>query len=954
MVMFFCFLLFPCFIVHSSLKQLYDVNTGNLRHHELKMMKERLDYLEKYSNNSQYLHCLLKTIVTKAQNFSRPVEFLAKNIDNLKKQYPDKIEFIVWDDKGAVLKHLTDRRGYNYILGKLYEVLKEVSNAISVDAQTSINNLKTVTRNLNIIRQFVGKIFIPDTLRKPYMQSNEAGPLLSDFGNPRPFFWYQTGNKISLACFISKDLIESTSGLEKISKVLNKNSRNIITGFSTGENPTLPITEVPPEFKSVLSIALACFENVAEPIFENDNALISMSMPQPGIRAFCLAPKNQQLWSQSINLDIRFLRIVGFLLLCCLIPWLFIRFRQQFLSIRWKLTALFLFANLAPLSILGFIAHDYLNNKKTSLKIEVINDLNKLIRDFDARYASIKYDFSRQLNRELDRINLACAKRPLRDDEIEHIKMFTRQFLPSEAYLIASNGKKVFHYQDSGKISIQNFSFVEALGSAILMFCNKIIAVRDKNNVFSAIMSPYDSDFVRKAFRDKEKVIPINMGNAQKQVYYYILGDHENYLNNYLLIIFWDDLHFQQQYISRYHQSLARKSPNASFVSQSNDGRHSWPMESLDIELQTNIEKISGLRDSLTTTIKKDGESHILSGLKGKSLNNFIIAATYPEKIIEKRINRIKTQMFAGAILSLLLTVVIGQALSAQFLKPVHNLSQATLAIGARNFGHRIPQGDEDEFGHLNQVFNRVIEGLGELEVARIVQESLFPGNNFKAGSFDIYGKSVVMTTLGGDYYDCFKINEGSWGIVIGDVAGHGVPAGLMMAMAKAGVLMASETEKSDAATLTTRLHKVFFAVKNSRLKRMMTLQYFVMQPASGKFSFANAGHCFPILVKPTEGIATFIEHVSTPLGISPKTRYSNFEFNVGCGEALILYTDGIAEAKNEKGEEFTFARFKDLALALYDPDPEIYYRKIYAAYEKWSAKPDDDLTLIIINNNEH
>lgn len=65
------------------------------------------------------------------------------------------------------------------------------------------------------------------------------------------------------------------------------------------------------------------------------------------------------------------------------------------------------------------------------------------------------------------------------------------------------------------------------------------------------------------------------------------------------------------------------------------------------------------------------------------------------------------------------------------------------------------------------------------------------------------------MTTLGGDYYDCLQINKEHWGLVI-DVAGHGVPAGLMMAIAKASVLMAPESEKMDAAILTSRLHRMF------------------------------------------------------------------------------------------------------------------------------------------------
>jgi serine phosphatase RsbU (regulator of sigma subunit) len=364
------------------------------------------------------------------------------------------------------------------------------------------------------------------------------------------------------------------------------------------------------------------------------------------------------------------------------------------------------------------------------------------------------------------------------------------------------------------------------------------------------------------------------------------------------------------------------------------------------------MERTTGFRENLIGSLVVCGAPHLFVGLKGKSLSNNLLAMLYPDSKLEEQIDSLRARILAGAALSLFLTLIIGQALSRQFLTPIRHLADATLAIGGRHFNHRIPIIDEDEFGHLNQVFNRVIEGLGELEVAKIVQESLFPGNNFKAGNFSIYGKSVVMTTLGGDYYDCLQINKDLWGVVIGDVAGHGVPAGLMMAMAKASVLMAPEHVKIDAAALTARLHHMFFAIKNDRLKRMMTFQYFVMKPDDGSFSFANAGHCFPILVKPAQQSAELIEHVATPLGIGPRARYKNFEFRVEPGESLLLYTDGIAEAKNAQGEEFGYERLKQLALDAFDPDPEAFYRKIFAAYENWSARPDDDLTIILVNHN--
>ena len=209
------------------------------------------------------------------------------------------------------------------------------------------------------------------------------------------------------------------------------------------------------------------------------------------------------------------------------------------------------------------------------------------------------------------------------------------------------------------------------------------------------------------------------------------------------------------------------------------------------------------------------------------------------------------------------------------------------------------------------------------------------------------------MTTLGGDYYDCFKINDDYQGVIIGDVAGQGIPAGLMMAMAKASVLSAPDEIKLDPTALTTRLHKMFYAIKNEKLKRMMTFMYFVFNVNNGHFIYTNAGHCYPIIVDSVKKTASFLEYIATPLGIGPRCRCKNQELELAVGQSLILYTDGIVEANNSEGEQYGYDRFIDCLPLNYDVSAEKFYYNLYEdVYKKWSPKQEDDLTLILINRN--
>jgi len=949
----FCFVIFPLYIIHSGLDHLYRIKTSASRHNCLDAMRKNLEQIERYSSRSRYLHLLLKRIFDDVQAAADPVEHLQRNIGNLKNRYPDDFEFIVWDAEGQVIQKLTDQKNLSYIQKKLYTTLEEVADSLLLNRQTNIKELPLIKNrtNLNLIRKYLGKIFLPEHLNRPYLDGQQAGPLLTDFGSDFNSIWFQIGKKISFLCFISDRLLKKHQGLTRIVDVLNRQNPDLINGYTLSPEIASPVTQVPGQFLPDLTRALAEFENLSEPVFENDRLLIMIDVAQPGVRSFSMFEKQPAAWSRTILVQQRFTIIAALLMIFHALLYFHLNYRVSFISIRWKLTGLFLLANLAPLTILAFIAHDYLNNMRVSLRNEVQADLLRQIRDFDMRYSQIKKDISGKLNDFCAKINQLPEEERFSHGRIEEITAFIQPFRAAEAYLITDGGDMILKHRASLHDTRQNTGFIAQLDDAILKFNNGILISRSKTDIFSALLSPDNAEFIRDSYRLAGRITSVNLGNIIKIAYWYIFGDRTNYRNTHILMVIWDNDRFQEQYIEQYVASARNNPLQARFIVQRTDAARSWP-EQADIPpaIQQEFSRASGFRDSHSGSFLQNGQSNIFACARGRNLDHMMFAFVCPESTIETRIDRIRLGMVIGALVSLLLTIIIGHALSSQFLKPIHQLGEGTMAIGARRFRHRIPPGDEDEFGHLGTVFNRVIEGLGELEVARIVQENLLPGNHFRAGPFAIYGKSLVMTTLGGDYYDCFAIDDDNWGVVIGDVAGHGVSAGLMMAMAKAGVLMASDREKRDPSALVMRLHQIFFAIKNEKLKRMMTLQYFVFNLKTGVFSFANAGHCFPVIVKPKQSGAEYIEHVATPLGIGRRPKYLNHEFVISEGESLVLYTDGIAEANNAAGEGFGYDRLRELLISAYDTEPEIYYRHIYDAYDQWAASADDDLTLIIIN----
>lgn len=950
-VIVFCFLIFPVFLAHTILDAYFISKLDNLKIAKLSEMDNSIDYLNKYSNNYKYFHYLLSTISDYAQKADNPEEYLKININNLKNKYPDSFQFFVWDKNGKLVKEISDKTPYSYVLNKIYESLYEVTNAVIINPNVKVSSLKTVKKNINILQRFFGRIFIAENLKKPISNGNDSGPLMSDLGYDFSFVWFSIKEKASFLCFISSKLLNDFNGLRKISANLSKNT-DIIYGFSTSPDYEKPLSVFPAKYESELALALASFENGGDSVFENEKSIVKMFMPQPNVRTFCFMPKADEIWNYKEFRNI-YVGIFSFILLSIysLLGFWFL-YKKHFISISWKLTALFLIANLIPISILVFITIKYIDNKRISLKNEITDDLERTMRDFDLQYNYSFERFTSKICSIAEKISQKIGNDSIKESEIKKISSIYDELSPSALFLIASSGEILV--SQKGDTTTFSSGFVSTLGKTSLDYLNNRPTPKvelDEKDVFASVFEVETSEFYKSFLKNIGKVSIFFLGHLKQLFFFYTFGRNDIDNNNYLLMIIWNNEVFQKIFLNENYNNLCKLYSGADFYIKTNLDNTYYGSLNSGNKIKAILEKNFGNTDKLTGNIEINGKNNVFICIKGKNLENVTMMGVYPEYLINKSIYTYIIQVVLGALISLMLTIIIGQLLTLQFLKPIDNIGKAANAINVHNFSYRVPIGDKDEFGRLSQVFNRVIEGLEDFEVAKIVQESLLPGNNFNAGEFDIFARTVVMTTLGGDYYDCFKINDDYLGIIIGDVAGHGIPAGLMMAMAKSAVLSAPEEIKIDPTALTARLHKMFFSIKNERLKRMMTFQYFVLNVKENHFIYTNAGHCFPIIFDNNTQKASFRDYIATPLGIGPKCRCKNQDFILEKGQSLILYTDGIVEANNAEKEQFGYDRFLECLPKNYDINPKNFYYNLYdKVYKNWVASIDDDLTLIIIN----
>src|SRR4051794_3916694 len=190
-----------------------------------------------------------------------------------------------------------------------------------------------------------------------------------------------------------------------------------------------------------------------------------------------------------------------------------------------------------------------------------------------------------------------------------------------------------------------------------------------------------------------------------------------------------------------------------------------------------------------------------------------------------------------------------------------------------------------------------------ELEIAREVQERLFPQRLPPVLGLDYCGHCRPAREVGGDYYDFLELSEGRLGIAIGDVSGKGVGAALMMASLEAS-LRALAPVVDDPAELMQRVNDLVYDASSSN--RYATLFYAQYDPASRRLSYVNAGHNPPVVLR-SKGSSVDVLRLETGgpvVGLLPH-RYHSDVFRHQAGDLIVLFTDGVSESMNASLEEW-------------------------------------------------
>jgi sigma-B regulation protein RsbU (phosphoserine phosphatase) len=201
----------------------------------------------------------------------------------------------------------------------------------------------------------------------------------------------------------------------------------------------------------------------------------------------------------------------------------------------------------------------------------------------------------------------------------------------------------------------------------------------------------------------------------------------------------------------------------------------------------------------------------------------------------------------------------------------------------------------------------------------------------------------------GGDYYDFFPLGDGRWGLFIADVSGHGTPAAVLMAVTH--TLAHSYCGPGDPpGRLLEYVNQHLSARYTGPSDSFVTAFYGIYNPADRSLNYACAGHNPPRLKRCVDGSLALLDKVhDLPLGINPTEKYSSTTYHLVPGDQLVLYTDGITEAYNPKGELFGLGRMDKLLENCSVTASDLLKSVLAAVDEFTEGRPaDDDRTVLV------
>ncbi|HEX7707952.1 MAG TPA: SpoIIE family protein phosphatase [Thermoanaerobaculia bacterium] len=421
-----------------------------------------------------------------------------------------------------------------------------------------------------------------------------------------------------------------------------------------------------------------------------------------------------------------------------------------------------------------------------------------------------------------------------------------------------------------------------------------------------------------------------------------------------------DQLHDRYQMVvwTANAKSSAKGTGNGNLNIESNDGIKEVFVRNIfrkiiwgDLSDLSDWETGSSMREQRLFTLIANPPRNILSYYFGASAGEYF---------------NILASIIAGLAVALMMMYAVAALFAGVLIfsisRAVNRIEKGTHAVERGDFTYRIRMKPHNQLGAMAQSFDRMTESIAsllttvgekerlqsEIEIAASIQRNLLPKEGPRFGGVSFSAHFEPTASIGGDYYDVFNLDKSRLAVAIGDVSGHGLSTGLVMAMVKAAITTLVE-EGADESSIFRRLNELVY--RSTERRAFMTLAFTIFDMEKGTIRHTNAGHLYPYLLRRGSAQPTPIEAPSFPLGVRPNLETLTVETDLTEGDAIVYLSDGIIEAQDENGEPLGFDKLEHLLGEETDRSPSALRDSILASVARHSGtRPaDDDRTIMVI-----
>ncbi|MBF0407200.1 MAG: SpoIIE family protein phosphatase [Candidatus Riflebacteria bacterium] len=809
---------------------------------------------------------------------------LIKGVGEVKRRFPGIISVYAVNKDGELIKEASEPDSPKYILKTLYQ-----------------NCMKTLGGNNSLekvwpqVRAFIGREAVPEAFRDKRNVICEVNP-----GKSKHWFSFNIGS--NGAVFAHIDECEGWSDLgmkDRIRSYLRKKGNHFFQVGITAPGDSFPSAPV--------SFAILQHQKNSRSSFLFQNSTIYVNRLKSSSFLW-IAFQKGVFYETSFH---RLLSAVFGTLLFAFLAYISakIHFGNQyfFFSIRWRLISLFFYASLLPLLIIFSVGWDYMKKEYNAKMAECFEKAEQSLRTIDLHFPLLRMTIQNNLNRGLGDVKYSSP------DEISRthrtLSFLCKRYKANSLVLYNRKGQSEFWSRGvahSNPMDKGGKAFGELIQAAIPYL----------NNEEADLKTTLKADFFQ-AFGGFNLVAILANGIGKmeefqftrKRAWLYFKAFYNDMKKvTHILGFTWDRDDLEKEYIAR--QTSRRKyiPPGINVIALGTVKE--WnvtPSERLLPVARSLATWIELWQGTINRKVFRKKNTIFFTGIKPKELKSCILIAVQNDFEILQRIGRMRRSLYVFAVICIIISVFLGLVLSQKILNPIENLSQGVISVQNKQFQFRVPVLETDELGNLTEMFNQMVENLYEVDMAQEVQSQLFPAQSLQLGEYLVFGKTLSASQLGGDYFDYLSISNRYIFVLIGDVTGHGVPAALVMAMAK-GIVEEKASAGADLSEVITILNATMY--KTLKRKRLMTANFFCIDTISHECRFFNCGHPFPFLMS-SNGDINMIEGSGVALGVREKIRLTPVSFTLNKGERIIMYTDGLVESIPATKEASSYEQFR-------------------------------------------